>query len=164
MARARRMEAPMAEEPKESTPFDVSDLESTSPETPKAKRSKLEVVKPRRGPKPAGEPSLPGVNERPPRKPGRKVSSEGKKIASAAGEISRPKTEVEEALEMVRETAALSAQDAQLAKEENLKMRSEMAARVDAEMAAEDARLASGAKSEVEQSLDELRAIEEGRV
>jgi len=159
MARARRMEAPMAEEPKESTPFDISDLETTSPETPRAKRAKSEAVKPRRGPKPAGEPSLPGVNERPPKKPGRKVSSEGKKIAFAAGEISPPKSEVEEDLEWVRESAAQSAKDAQLAKEENLKMRSEMAARVDAAMAEEDARLASGAKTEVEQSLDELRGI-----
>ena len=115
----------MAEEPRESSKFDVSDLETTSPETPKAKRkageTKLEsvkVVKPAAG----SEASLPGVHERKPRKRAvrKSVSSEGRMNASVAGEIdltpaAPAKSEVEEALDIVRETAEESAWDAKIA-------------------------------------------------
>jgi hypothetical protein len=93
MARARRQEAPMAEEPKESSTFDVSEFETTSPETPKAKKAKMETVptKSRRIPKHvrAKQHPLPGV----------------------------PKhvNEVEEALDVVHETIEESARDAKLA-------------------------------------------------
>lgn len=118
----------MAEEPKESSAFDVSDVEITSAETPKAKRkrseAKLEIVKSGKTEK-AGIP-LPGVHERKTRKHASKkpIGSEGQLRASAAGEIvndeSLPmaapeKSEVEEALEMVRETAEESAWDAKIA-------------------------------------------------
>lgn len=117
----------MAEEPKASSAFDVSDVEITSAETPKSKRkrseARLEVVKTGK-PETAGA-RLPGVHERKSRKRAAKapISSEGKLNASAAGEIATgedlpqaapEKSEVEEALQMVRETAEESAWDAKI--------------------------------------------------
>ncbi|HTK59753.1 MAG TPA: hypothetical protein VL283_00965 [Candidatus Baltobacteraceae bacterium] len=88
MARARRMEAPMAEEPKESQKFDVSDLETTAAETPKAKRKKAAMTK----------------VERTPAKPGKKKPLPG--VATS---------DVADALDMVRETAEESEWDAKIA-------------------------------------------------
>jgi len=98
----------MAEEPQDSSKFDVSDLETTQPETPKAKKkhaAKMESM-PAQKPSGAGHP-LPGVHERP-KKQGRKLNSGGKLNASVAGEIvpeappSSGKSDVEDALDMVR--------------------------------------------------------------
>lgn len=125
MARERRAEAPMTEEPKQDSPFDLSDM-GTAPETPKAKRKRSEAkAEPLRIAGSGTETHLPGVHERKPRKRGGKVvSSEGKLNASAEGTIessrtlpaSEPrKSEVEEALEMVRETAEESEWDAKIA-------------------------------------------------
>lgn len=111
----------MPEEPKQDSPFDLSDMETTAAETPKAKRKRagaaaepLRVVG-----SGASESHLPGVHEPKPRKRGKVVSSEGKLNASAAGTISpaeKPaKSEVEEALDTVHEMAEESAWDAKIA-------------------------------------------------
>ena len=89
----------MAEEPQDSK-FDVSDLETTAAETPKAKRKRAEL-KAEPLPKPEGKGGhLPGVHERP--KKGRKVSSEGKLNASVSGEIGGM-SDVEQSLQELRD-------------------------------------------------------------
>lgn len=150
----------MAEEPQDSK-FDVSDLETTAAETPKAKRKRAEL-KAEPLPKPEGKAGhLPGVHERP--KKGRKVSSEGKLNASVSGEIGG-KSEVEEALEMVRETAEESAWDAKIAESKKTIQEEEerqAAGREDAEW---EAKIAESKKAADEQERAERIARMGARV
>ncbi len=100
----------MAEAPNESRKFDVSDLETTAAETPKARKKRAEAKhEPLKIAKPVStEDSLPGVHEKKTRK------RTGKRSADL--EAPSGKSEVQEALDMVRETAEESEWDAKIAK------------------------------------------------
>jgi len=162
----------MAEAPKELPAFDISDIEITAAETPKAKRKRATKAESALKSVPAAKSGaeavrLPGVHEtRKPKRGKKAVSSEGKLSASASGEIvteaplAPEATEVEEALADVRRMSEESAWDAKIAEakgrieaEEREKRIAEMGDRVDRAMEAED---------EVELTTRSQRAAEMG--